>query len=338
MNLFCLIDQSSHPDRESLHRHLRKLKIKQEDYYTQFAPQRDRFTGEIIPFKAPVERYLTLEFKDKNNLRKWIKQDSLEAREWAVDFLRKRKEEKGLIYAPCQVELRSLMCPTIPFYDHIGGYSTICNQLGYISRYDGAFSFSALPSDAVIIEDTREQTPLQIATKTLQQKLNYGDYGLAAPHDKGIYIERKSLNDFVSTLSDRKIDRRSGDDSNLARFTRELERATEAGAYVVMLVEADINDALGFNFLPQFSRRFGQRFDPKCRRMVPCEYRGVLPEHIFKNLRDIFHQFPLSFQTLFVKNRSEAAAAVVKLLSAGESVKQVDLQLSYETKRLLFTS
>lgn len=337
MSVVCAIDQSEHEDRAALHRYLRKLGVKQVDYYQNHEPRRDLLTNEIIPFKAPAEHYLTLDFIDKNNLRKFIKTNTPAAQQWAKDWLRKRRDEKRLIYPPSQVELRSLAAPGIAYYDYIGGYSTICNQIGYSSRFTlEELHSSPLPSNTIFIEDTRENTPLSINAKTIQQKLPYGDYALAAPHDKGIYIERKSLGDFVNTLSNRKIDRCSGDDSNFARFTRELERAAEAGAYIVMLVESGINDALGFNFLPQFSRRFGQHFDPKTRRMIPCEYRGVLPEHIFHNLRELLTRFPLSFQALFVKNREEAAVAVVRLLAAGDSVKQVDLEYAYESKRLVF--
>ncbi len=335
MSVTCLADQSVHPDRDALHKHLRKLRLKQEEYYNLHEPRLDRCTGEPIPYKAPTERYLKTEFATKHTLKRWIRSDVPEAREWALNWLRKRREEKGLVYPPSQVELRSLMCPTIPYYDFIGGYNTICAEMGYTIRYDETLDETSLPANAVIIEDTREQQPLIVPFKTVQQKLNCGDYALAPPHDRGVYIERKSLPDFVSTASERKIERKSGDDSNLDRFTRELERAEEEGRYVIMLVEADINDALGFNFLPQFTRRFGQRFDVKTRRMVPCEYRGAMPDHIFKNLRDLIVRFP-GFQVLFVKSRDEAANAVVKLLAAGESVKRVDLQLEYESKRLTF--
>ena len=333
--MICAIDNTVHTTREELHLHLRKLKVKQEEYYTSFEPRRDVHSGEIIPFKAPVERYLKQEFVDKNSLRKFIKTNSLAAQEWAINWLKKRKEEKQLVYPPTQVELRSLMAPSALYYDFIGGYNEICAKLGYTIRHNGILSDVELPSGAVIIEDTRENTPLEIDTPTIQQKVHCGDYALAVPYDQGIYIERKALGDFVGTLSERKIERKSGGDSNLDRFTRELERAKETGAYIIMLVEAGINDALGFNYLPQFTRRFGKRFDTKTRKMVDCEYRGAMPEHVFKNLRDLIVRFD-NFQVLFVKDRDEAAKAVVKLLGAGDSVKKVDLELMYERKELVF--
>ncbi len=210
------------------------------------------------------------------------------------------------------------MCPTIPYYDHVGGYTPICRELGYTIRFEGEVPAVA-PLDCAVLVDTREQKGrkagrLDLAVQTIDQKLDCGDYGLPAGHDKGVYIERKSLSDFVGTLSDRET--RLGD-SNLARFTRELERAAETDSYLIMLVEADINDALGFNHLPQ---------------MRHCQ---VGADHIFHNLRGLFHRFP-SFQALFVSSRTEAAAAIPALLSMGRAVGTFDLQAAYESGRLSF--
>ncbi len=61
----------------------------------------------------------------------------------------------------------------------------------------------------------------------------------------------------------------------------------------------------------------------------------VQPEHIWKNLRDLFHRFP-DFQALFVSGRVEAAKAVPALLSMGTAVKTFDLQAAYESGELAF--
>jgi hypothetical protein len=313
MSLICGIDQTEHPDREALHRHLRKLKVKQEDYYLAHEPSRDRFTGEVIPWKAPADRYLALEFVSKDNLRKWVRQDTPEVRKWAVDWLRKRREDKALVYPPGQVELHSLPCPTARYYDHIGGYNAICRDLGYQIRFDQErLTFGDPPMGAAtVIQDSREQTPLALEVRVVKEKLPYGDYGLAGASDRGVYIERKSLSDFYGTLSERKLDRVRSEDSNLSRFTRELERAQETGAYLVMLIEAPLEAA--FSYTEHYA----------------C------PEHTFHNLRDLLIRFPANLQALFVKDRDEAARAVVTLLAAGESVKNVDLQLAYDYGRLL---
>ncbi len=312
--MICAIDKTEHESLEALHKHLRKIKVKQEVYYTQYAPQLDLGTREPIPFKTPVERYVKTEFINKINLKRFLKEQPAAGKAWAIDWLVKRKAEKGLVYPPLQSELRSLMCPGIAYYNHIGGYSQICQEIGYTIRFNGSVPVES-PPDCPVIVDTREQNPLKLKVPTVNAKVNCGDYALPAGHDKGIYIERKSLQDFVGTLSPRQT--RLGD-SNLARFERELERAKELGAYLILLVESDINQALGFNFLPHMKHFY------------------VQPDHIFKNLRDLFYRFS-DFQALFVNGRIEAAKAVPTLLGMGEAVKTFDVQFAYENGDLKFT-
>jgi hypothetical protein len=307
----CLIDGSEHNTLEDLHKHLKTLKVRQDTYYTEIAPQRDLCTGEPIPFKTPVEKYLQKQFAHKNNLKRWLKEKPEEGKAWAIEWLKKRKTEKGLTYPPSQTELRSLMCPTIPYYNHIGGYNQICAELGYTVRYHGALPDAINPPGTLII-DTREQNPLKFAVPTMSQKLVCGDYGLEIKHDNGVYIERKSLPDMVGTLSDRET---KPGDSNLARFRREIERAAEMEAYIVMLVESDINQAMGFSHLPHM------------------KHVWVSEEHIFKNLRDLLRDYP-NFQAVFVKGRVEASRTTLRILACGESIKNVDLQLEYEEDRL----
>lgn len=307
--MICLADNSEHADFDSLHKHLRKLKIKQEEYYTKFFQRKDKLTGQPIPFKS-VDQYFNTEFVSKDNLKQWLKSDLLGGREWSIEWLRKRKEDKKLVHPPTQVELRSLVCPTIHYYNYIGGYNKICEELGFTIRMNGILSLVPFPPDAEIMIDTREQHPLKFSVPTLSYKVNCGDYALDYHHDKGIYMERKSLSDFISTLSARET--RQGD-SNFMRFTRELGRARELGHYIVMIVEEDLDTALAGKGIS-----FGK----------------VSPEHVFYNLRRLLTEFT-NFQALFVANRAEAAKAIEILLSAGESVKKVDLQFLYESKALI---
>lgn len=318
MTITCHIDQSPHVSREALHTHLKRLRVKQETYYTTHETRRDLLTGEPLPFKT-VAQYLAAEFTDKNSLKRYLKEKPVEGRAWAVEWLRKRKAEKGLVYAPTQTELRTLMCPTMHYYESVGGYNAICAELGYRIRFAGTLEERALPADTTIIVDSREQLPLRFpdTVQTLTAKLSCGDYGLIAGDDKGVYIERKALPDLVGTLSPRTVERMTSDDSNLCRFARELERAKEVGAYLVLLVESDLTTALGFNHLPHM------------------RHTKVRPECVFKQLRDLLHRFD-NFQPLFVAGRKECANAVLKLLALGDQVRHVDLQFEHEAKRLTF--
>ena len=200
------------------------------------------------------------------------------------------------------------------YYDYIGGYYNITRELGFKDRYiDANPEFSLNTLGVTLIQDTREQTPLSLPLKTEVRKLDYGDYGLAAPHDQGIYIERKSLNDFVGSLTTRKVVRKKkGDDSSFERIERELTRAKEAGHYIVMLVESPITDALTFDELPWM--RHGK----------------ASPTYIWHNLRELLNRFPLSFQVVFANGRQDAARKMMRIFQMGQQVRQIDLEYAAE--------
>jgi hypothetical protein len=295
--------------------------MKQETYYVQYFAKKCLGTGQSIPFKT-VDQYLAQDFIDKNAIKAFIKKEPSKAREWAISWLKKRKEEKGLVYAPSQVELRSLQCPSQPYFDSVGGYYKITKELGFKDRYTNeSLVFNALPGDCSVIVDNREQKPLKFAIKTTKGTIHEGDYALAAPHDKGIYVERKSLNDMVSTLN-RRINEREKKkggvtvDTSFDRFDRELARAAEKGNYIVMVVENSISDALSFNYLPQL------------------RWSRVSPSHVMKNLRELLTKYPLSFQAVFTDGRDEAARVTMRIFEMGEQVRRVDLQNALERKLL----
>ena len=89
-----------------------------------------------------------------------------------------------------------------------------------------------------IIVDTREQSPFAFppeSATTRRGTLKAGDYALAG--DDRFAIERKSLDDFLGTLS-----------SGWDRFQRELDRMQEAGFVArVVVVEGTMQDVLAGN-------------------------------------------------------------------------------------------
>ncbi len=316
----CAIDQTSHESIDALHGHLKTLRVARERYWHTHAPRRDRLTGELIPFKD-YEQYVSQDFLDKINLKRWLKeQPRAVGLEWAKSWLNQRRAGKGLVYAPSQVELRTLCCPSMPYYQSVGaeegGYYGITKALGFTARYSpDPLCFVPLPSGATIIQDTREQTPVKLTLPTIKATLNVGDYALAPPYDLGIRIERKSLGDFCGTLSTRSILDEDGfptGQNALKRFDAELARAVAAGLYVVMMVEANINDAQRFNFLPQ------------------TKWVKASPAFIFHNLRELLIKYPLTFQVLFVDGRREMADKIKRVFELGNQVKTTDLQFALE--------
>lgn len=323
MTYTCAVDQTPHTSLDALHAYVKSAyRLSQKTYWITYAPRKDLLTGEVIPFKD-AEQYLAADFTDKNHLRKWLKEQPREVGlKWAKDWLVKRKVSKGLTYAPSQAELRMLCCPSMPYYESVaaadGGYYGITAALGFKRRYAKApLTFTPLPRDAIVVQDSREQSPIRLPCATQIGALDVGDYAIAQPHyDKGIRIERKSLSDFCGTLSGRKQVRQNKTSttewSNLERFDRELARATEAGLHVVMMVESSITDAQRFDYLPQ------------------TKWVKATPAYIFHNLRDLLQRYPLSFQVLFVDGRVEMAAKMLRVFELGAQVRECDLQHLYE--------
>jgi len=324
-DVICAFDQTKHPDIPSLHNHLKRFRVSRAKYYTTYHPKTDPLTGQPIPFKD-LDQYLSQEFTSKVTLRKWLAQFPAEGLKWSKGWLAKRRIEKGLIYAPSQVELRTSQCPTMMYYESVaaaeGGYYGVTRALGYADRYQLLpLKFSPLPSDAEIICDTREQSPIVLPHKTRRDTLSVGDYALAAPHDDGLRLERKSLGDFCGTLSGRKVARKGkkapAEDSALERFDRELARAQEQNLYVVMMVEASIEDAQRFDYLPQ------------------TQWVKASPSYIFHNLRSLLIKYPTTLQCVFCCGRIDMARIMMKTLQLGATQARVtDLQYAYEAKLL----
>ncbi len=313
MSVICHIDGSEHASVADLHALLKSLRIRQADYYHKHYPRLDRVTGQLIPYKD-YKQYHSQDFADKESLRQWIRANPVEGKKWAIEWLRRRKEEKSLVYAPSQVELKSLCCPSMHYYDSVGGYYSICRDLGFKERYTQETPAKAVNLiAATIICDTREQLPLDLTVKTVKTGLNWGDYSLASPHYMGVRIERKSLPDMIGTLSSKKVaHKRIAEDSPCERFERELIRAKEDGGYLIMMVEAPLDDALTFRDLPQI------------------KHGKATASHIFKNLRDLLVKYPLTWQVVFVKNRTDAATKLVRLFGIGSQIKKIDLQYALE--------
>ncbi len=265
---------------------------------------------------------MNVTFDNRLDLKRWLKEQPPQVGlAWAKEWLVERKTTKGLVFAPSQAELRTLCAPTMPWYEkvaaHEGGYYGVTAALGFKSRYvKSRLVYQTLLAGVSVIQDSREQTPIKLPLESVVAALDVGDYALSAPHDQGIRIERKSLGDFCGTLSGRKQTRegktKTTEWSNLERFDRELARATEQGLHVVMMVEANINDAQRFNYLPQ------------------TKWVKASPSYILRNLRDLLVKYPLSFQVLFVEGRREMASKMMRVFQLGAQVRETDLQHALE--------
>lgn len=289
-----------------------KHKIKVADYFIKYFLKVDLYTGEPIPFKNK-EQYLSTDFLNKDNLKTFLKNSpSRKAEDYCVNLLKRRKEAKNLIWTPTQVELRSILSPSIIYLSQLfGDYYKTCEQLGFKNKFTNPpnkieQSFRYSNPDYCIFIDSREQRFLDLNYPVEIKKLEVGDYGLSSPEECGnIYIERKSISDMIGSLS-----------SGLERFTKEIERAKAAGAYLIILVEENLNNALAFNSLPHV---FGKT--------------KVTPDYIFHIVRELTQKYP-HIQFLFSGNRAESARLVKQILFSEGICRNFDLQLALDLKTL----
>jgi len=311
MSVVCQVDGKEFKDEKALHLALRSYGLNKVKYYQKYYERRDLLTGDLINFKSK-EQYLNSDFNDKNNMKKWLKDQSIEkAKEYCKQLLIKRKENKRLIYSPTQVELRTIMSPSIIFYNKIfKDYYNLCSSIGLENKFinpdsiDNQFN-NKLNLKDIIYVDTREQSWLKFNIPFEIKTLSFGDY--ACSNDNcGCFIERKSLSDFISTLSVKNYD----------RFKNEIEKALKNNSYIIVMIEETLSNALSFQYLPHISKKI-----------------KATPEYIFHNVRELLQNYN-NLQFLFVDGRKEMTRIIESIFASKCFYKKIDLQLAYDLKML----
>jgi len=311
MSVICKVDGKEFKDEKSLHLALRGYGLNKEKYYHSYFPRKDLLTGDLINFKSK-DQYFANDFNDKNNMKKWLKGQSIEkAKEYCKELLIKRKKDKKLTYSPSQIELRTIMSPSIIFYNKIfNDYYDLCSDIGLENKYIHPSNIShqfknKLKIKDTIYVDTREQNWLKFDIPFEIKTLPYGDY-TCSNENCSCYIERKSLSDFISTLSVKNFD----------RFKNEIERAYLNGAYLVVIIEETLSNALSFQYLPHISKKI-----------------KATPEYIFHNVRELLQTYN-NLQFLFVDGRVEMKSIIQSIFASNCFYKKIDLQLAYDMKVL----
>ena len=311
MSVICKVDGKEFKDDKALHMALKGYGLNKVKYYQKYFERRDLLTNELINFKTK-EQYLNSDFNDKNNMKKWLKaQTPQKAQEYCKELLIKRKEVKNLTYSPTQVELRTIMAPSIIFYNTIfKDYYDICSSIGLENKFIhpnlvGDHFKNKLTNKDTIYVDTREQSWLKFNIPFEIKTLGFGDY--ACSNDNcGCFIERKSLSDFISTLSVKNFD----------RFKNEIEKAKKNNSYIIVMVEEKLTSALSFQYLPHISKKI-----------------KATPEYIFHNVRELLQSYD-NLQFLFVDGRGEMTRIIESIFASNCFYKKIDLQLAYDMKIL----
>jgi hypothetical protein len=285
----------------------REHHIKEADYAWTYLPKRSKLTGNLIRFKNR-EFYYTSDFNDKNELKKWIKENPAEALEYSLGLIKDRFDQGKITYIPTQVELRSLCSPNVIWYETHCDYNRECQEIGLRPRFKykvNALRYGVKPLNITI--DTREQKALSFrkTDQILITKLEYGDYWASNSEWNHVYVERKNLSDFIGTLS-----------MGYDRFEREIVRAQKDNNYLVILVEESINNALGFNMLPHISKNI-----------------KASPDYIFHKVRRLTQEYP-NIQFVFADGRAKATDIILKIYSMQEDPSLLDLQFLIDKKIL----
>lgn len=299
-------------DNRDLHKHLKSHGMIIVDYYHKHFPRKDLYTKELIKFKNK-DQYLNDDFNTKINMKKWLKEQPIEiSKEYCKNLLLKRKASKNLTYTLSQVELKSLISPPIQYFNEIfGDYYKLCEELGFKNKYSLQQDITEDPQwkgqEYQIFIDTREQKPLKFQDReTKVTTLKFGDYSFSNEEAScNCHIERKSLSDFIGTVS-----------SGYERFNNEVKRAIAQNASLIILIEESFQNALSFQYLPHISKKI-----------------KATPEFVFHRTREMIQEYP-SIQFLFVDGRVEASRVIEKIFTSKCVYKTIDLQLAYDRKLL----
>lgn len=280
-------------------------KIKYADFIEKYSPRKDLFSGETIKWKSD-DSYFLSDFNTRTNLRKYLSLIGKEAGiKYLSEYLNRRKIIKKIEFAPSEFEVMSLIFPSISYIENYygeGAFDKICDSAGLRPRYNylDIPSFTKDISNKNFLCDTREQKMLQLPNIEIR-KLDFGDYGIEGSN---IFIERKSLNDFLGTMS-----------AGYERFQKEIELAILNGGYIVVLIEEKYSNLQSFEYMPHIRSK--------------CDWTFI--SHRFRELVD---KYPLAIQFLAVDGRKEAARVIQQIYKLEVNRLNVDLQFLYNKGEL----
>jgi hypothetical protein len=303
MNI-CKICSSEFAQNKELHFHLRSHKITLADYYIKYFPRYNLLTGDPLPFKNK-DQYFGKDFSSREQLMQWCdKEDEEVVKEYILQILKRRIDEKDLKFAPFHLELVVNDMPGVEMYQkYFKSYTYACKEINALpmfrSRLPKEWNDEVNPDTQIFI-DTREQQPLEFKNSDLL-KLDFGDYAVGGSDYDYTYVDRKSEQDFKSTLSKNSYD----------RFKSELQRARDFDSYLFILTESDL-----------FNLEKNNKWAPHRSNM----------KYIYHNMRVLAHEFAGSCQFVFSGSREESERLIPKILTLGKKIWDVDLQYYIDNK------
>ncbi len=301
--MICQICQKECKSLTGLHGHLSKThNMSIPDYYHSFYPRYDLNDKELIDYKN-YKQYFESDFNSRDSFVDWLTDHykDEETKEYCLQKIKERMTRKCITTLPGQVELKSLMLPSISGFEKIYGsmdkFIQALDLSGIKLKFDYQATLQNANSDALkIFVDTREQRALNLNCPTERMKLSCGDYCPDKGFYSDIYIERKDLSDLAGTLA-----------GGLERFEKEIVRARDLGFYLVVLVECLYYDALHYSANTSFSRKMN----------------GA---HLFHQLRELSGKYGDTIQFVFSGSRRRSADLIEKIFRLRTQVKTLDLE------------
>jgi len=293
-------------DKKSLHNHVRKNhEMYRAEYYTTYYPRTYVVSGRPVGFKSSIEAYFNEEFTSRDEMKVWIKNgDEEQVKEWMLRKLKERIETKESPYAPCEVELETLMMPSISDYEeYFGSYTDLCKSFGAELLLSITKEIPKMKKgDPTICIDTREQKPLSFPNSKVSA-LSYADYTLMGDDYNYTYVDRKDATDYRGTFG-----------KQFKRFERELKRAIEMDSFIYVVIEdtlETLRNSKGFKNQVQGS------------------------EYAFKNMRKILHEYPRNIQFVFTGNRLASQNLIPFILRHGEELWDYDVYYVLRKKGII---
>tara|TARA_A200000159_G_scaffold149481_1_gene158042 strand:+ start:3683 stop:4639 length:957 start_codon:yes stop_codon:yes gene_type:complete len=310
----CKVCGKTFKNERGLHCHIKEHNLYVAEYYTKYHPRRSLLNQTPIPFKKGMkpQEYFNQDFIDKREMKKWLQQADQEgAREYILKAFSQRIESKNLSLLPSHLEVEINKLPPIDYcLKSFGSYSELAKRLSVEPMFTKRLpvDFWNIKPDVKIFIDTREQQPLSFRKQEMM-KLDFGDYTAAGDHYSYTYIDRKSANDFIGTLSLK----------NLDRFKREISRAKDADSYIFIVIESDLQ---GLESYIRAAKR--NKFGPSKTNL----------SFIYHNMREIAHQFKGVCQFVFTGSRESSEDIIERVLYFGEKMWDVDLQYYLDNHEL----
>ena len=295
MSFNCLECNEEFDSERSLHAHIKKHGIYLHDYFVKHFSRRNLLTNELLPFKNK-DSYFEYDFCNIDELYNWCEVANQEVvKNYIKDKLLTRIANRNLSLAPNEIELFTSFLPSIDIYKkYFKSYTYICQEIGVKPMFA-----EKLPENfwndcnLEIITDTREQEPLYFKRQVVD-KLDIGDYGIIDGFDY-TFVDRKSEQDFKSTLSQ----------GNIERFEKELQRARSIDCFLFIVTESDLYEMDSLN---------------------KKSFHKANLKYIYHNMRVLQHKYKDCCQFIFSGSRKNSEHLIPLILRSGKSVWNVDMQ------------